>query len=149
LEQLILNYKKSSDATWTVINLSTSYTLTKLSEDTSYDYRVATVCSGVQETLVLQYICYFVKLVILCCNLANADEEYISNVTVNSKSNTSADTVYSDFSTDDSKIINLVIGSTANTISVTKAWLADQYSEGVGVWIDFNRNGTFETTEKI
>ena len=51
---------------------------------------------------------------------------------------------YSDFSTDDSKIINLVIGSTANTISVTKAWLADQYSEGVGVWIDFNKNGCFQ-----
>ena len=147
----VLNYKKSSDATWTVINLSsTSYTLTGLSEDTSYDYRVATVCSGVPGNFSAANIFVTLSSLSYCAVTSqNANEEYISNVTVNSKSNTSADTVYSDFSTDDSKIINLVIGSTANTISVTKAWLADQYSEGVGVWIDFNRNGTFETTEKI
>jgi Fibronectin type III domain. len=43
----IVRYKKTADATWTQVPVSTnSYTITGLVEGTAYEVQVAAVCSG-------------------------------------------------------------------------------------------------------
>ncbi|MFP3600237.1 GEVED domain-containing protein, partial [Chryseobacterium sp. SIMBA_029] len=42
-----------------------------------------------------------------------------------------------------------VRGTTGNKISITKFWPGSTSSYGVGVWIDLNRNGVFEASERM
>lgn len=148
----VLNYKKTSDANWTVINniSNTDYTITGLEEDTDYNVRVAAICSSNPGAFTSVKNFITASSVAYCPATGNTVDEYISNVTVNTISNNSgASGGYIDYSNDNSKQISLVVGSTGNTISVSKGWTKSQYSEGVSAWIDFNRNGIFETNEMI
>jgi hypothetical protein len=91
----------------------------------------------------------------MCLNqTGSSDDEYISNVTVTPisgtpKSNSSGASTYTNYTTDPTKVITLSQGTTGNTISVSKAWTSQSYSEGVTAWIDFNKDGNFTDSEKI
>ncbi|MFC0426398.1 GEVED domain-containing protein [Chryseobacterium scophthalmum] len=81
----------------------------------------------------------------------NFASEYISKVTAtpNGKPemiNVSTGAAYSDFTGDSTKFIELIQGSTGNQITIDKTQGADS---GVAVWIDFDRNGTFDLNERI
>lgn len=146
----IVRYKKVADATWTEVPVSTNtYTVTSLAENTAYEVQVAAVCSSVTGSYSASV--NFSTLILTYCTMtaSNSTEEYISNVTVGSMVSNSGATNYTDYSSDNTRVVNLIAGSTTNTISVTKAWQATQFNETVTVWIDFNRDGTFDTTEKI
>lgn len=83
----------------------------------------------------------------------NFNDEYISNVTVTPNgaavmSNNSGGSTYTDYTTTPSALVNLVIGSANNTVSVNKFWTGFAFSEAVGVWIDFNRNGVLKLPNK-
>lgn len=147
----IIRYKKVEDTNWTNVNVSANQTIIdQLEEDTLYEAQISGVCSGTPGAF-SSSINFRTKIGISYCNMAatNSSDEYISNVTVGSKSNDSGQAPYSDFSNDLSKVIPLITGSTNNTISVSKSWTGTNYSENVNAWIDFNRNGIFENTEKI
>ncbi|MDR2205540.1 MAG: T9SS type A sorting domain-containing protein, partial [Flavobacteriaceae bacterium] len=80
--------------------------------------------------------------------------EWISNVTVGAEggqtmSGDSGASTYSDYTMDAARQITLYANSANNTISVSKAWASTKYNEGIVVWIDFNRSGTFEANEII
>ncbi|WP_379968794.1 reprolysin-like metallopeptidase [Epilithonimonas sp. UC225_85] len=151
-----LRYKKATDATWTQVNnLSTNtYTITTLEEDTNYNVEVAAVCSGTTGSYATQN---FKTLGLVYCTVASTDatDEYISKVVVTPANggtvmtNTSGASNYTNYSADNTKVAQLVKGSTGNTVAVTKAWTGTTYSEAVAVWIDFNRNGTYEDSEKV
>lgn len=146
-----IRYKKFNDTAWTQVTSTTnSTTLSGLEEGTKYDVQVAAVCSGTTGTYTATS--QFVTLsTVVYCPLTSSDpgDEYISNVSLANLNNTTGAATYTDYGTDPSKIVNLVANSANNTVSVTKAWTDSTYSEGVGVWIDFNRNGTFETSEMV
>ena len=151
-----LQYKKVSDPTWTVITglATNSYILTLLSEGTPYEVQVANVCAGTPGAFSTSV--NFTTLTLAYCPAAsqNPADEYISNVTVTPvgaavMSNNSAGSTYTSYVTNPSALVNLVIGSAGNQISVTKFWPGTQYTEGVSAWIDFDRNGVFDATEQI
>lgn len=148
-------YRKTGTATWTTVPVATnSYYLSGLDEATAYEVRVANICGP--ETGSYSSNNFTTLPYSLCAATGtNSDDEYISNVTVTpvgmtAMSNTTLATPYSNFTTDSTKLITLVPGSSGNTISITKAWATSvKYNDGVSAWIDFNRDGIFSDSEMI
>lgn len=146
-----IRYRKINDPAWiTVTSTSNSVTLTGLEEGSKYEVQVAAVCTGTVGTYSSSSQFVTASSVVYCA-LTSSDpsDEFISNVTLANLNNTTGPATYTDYGTDFSKIVNLNANSTNNQLSVTKAWSSDIYAEGVGVWIDFNRNGTFEASEMV
>ncbi|UZT95897.1 fibronectin type III domain-containing protein [Chryseobacterium fluminis] len=154
----VVRYRLSPAGTWTTVNVTTPpinlYNITGLTEQTTYDVQVATVCGGTQGAF--SATTTFTTPALSYCNMTGTGTtDYISNVTVTSSnpgvlpmSNTSVQTNYISY-TAPATLINLDIGSTGNTISVAKGWSGATYNEAVSAWIDYNRNGVFEASEQI
>lgn len=155
-----LQYRPSSGGAWKVIDitapLTSSWPLYNLSDATQYDVQIATICSGTQgafspstqfTTLALTY----------CTNVPPAGSTpsgYIGKVVVTPTNaplmvSTSGYDGYKDYSADPTRLVTLVRGTTGNKISITKFWPGSSSSYGVGVWIDLNRNGIFEASERV
>jgi hypothetical protein len=156
-----LRYKKVTDATWTTINITTPLTssqlLTNLLDQTQYEVQIATICGG--TTGAFSPSVNFTTPALTYCT-ANptgntGTSGYINNVTVTPTnapimfSNSGSDG-YKDYTTDATRIVILERGSgNTNKISVNKYWPGSSSSYGISAWIDFNRNGTFETNERV
>jgi hypothetical protein len=121
-----------------------------LEEETKYDVQVAAVCSGTPGAF-SSTVQFTTLSSVVYCTLTSSDsnDEYISNVTLANLNNTSGAGTYTNYGTDPSKIVNLIKGSTNNTVSFTKTWTASLYNEALRVWIDFNRDGTFAASEMV
>ncbi len=151
-----LRYKKASETTWTnVTNISNNtYTLTQLAEDTDYTVEIAAVCSGTTGNYATKN---FKTLGLVYCTVTSSDssDEHIAKVVVtpaggnNVMTSNSGATNYTNYSADATRLVQLVKGSTGNTIAITKGWSGTTYAEAVSVWIDFDRSGTYESSERV
>ncbi|WP_333808812.1 reprolysin-like metallopeptidase [Flavobacterium sp.] len=81
-----------------------------------------------------------------CNSMGATTKEYINKVQVGTINNTSGNNNgygnYTALST------NLSTG-TSTTLTITPAWIGTSRAESYNVWIDFNKNGTFESTELV
>ena len=151
----ILQYRVVGSPTWTTVNPATTPTaLTGLLSSSQYEVQIATICAGV--TGAFSASTNFTTLGLNYCTPTSTffDDEWIANVTMTPTgapvmNSASGGTAYSDYTTDPSRLINLLIGTTNNQISVGKGFNGSTFSEGVTAWIDFNRNGIFEASEII
>ncbi|CAL2101393.1 conserved protein of unknown function precursor containing a type A C-terminal secretion signal. Probable M12B family metalloprotease [Tenacibaculum sp. 190130A14a] len=138
-----VEYKKVSDASWTSSNTSgTSTTLSGLDASTNYEVRVKSVCTdGTSSNFstAVNFTTTNVQLVYCTANSTNVNDEYISNVKLNTIDNTSTGQFYSDFT----NISTTITKGASETITITPTWTGTVYSEGYGVWIDYNKNGVF------
>ncbi len=76
----------------------------------------------------------------------NINFEYIDFVGMNDLNNPSSDTSgYTDYTNLGSSIVN----QGANTITLSVGFANSSYTEFWGVWIDYNKNGTFEASEQV
>jgi hypothetical protein len=148
-----LRYRETGSPSWTEFTDITgaSYSLTGLNITTDYEVQVRSRCAS--STSAYSASENFTTTNVAYCDAAGTrtQYEYIGNVNVNGINNNTSSTPgsgYSDFTGSDI-FEPLQIGSTGNTISVTKTWSGSQYNEAISVWIDFNKNGTFEASEKI
>jgi len=150
----ILRYRKVGIPSWTNIPVNTNtYTITGLLEVTKYEMQVANICNGEPGNFTPLY--YFVTPTVIYCPMqsANSANEFISKVTAKPTGkpemiNESTGTTYSDFTGDPKKFIEMVQGSAGNQIIIDKN-LSSGGKAGVAVWIDFDRNGTFDLDERI
>ncbi|MGH1519732.1 GEVED domain-containing protein [Chryseobacterium sp. JK1] len=157
----VLRYKKVTDATWTTINITTPLTssqvITNLVDQTQYEVQIATVCGG--STGAYSTSVNFTTPALTYCT-ANptgntSTSAYINNVTVTPVNtpimvSDSGSDGYKDYTADATRVVILERGSgNTNKISVNKYWPGSTSSYGVSAWIDFNRNGVFETSERI
>lgn len=150
-----VRYRKVGATVWTSVNsINTFSTLSALEESTEYEVQVAAICTGTTGTY--SPIIKFTTLSLTYCTVAsgNSSFEHISNVTVAPAggpvmSNDSGASTYTSYAAVPTNLINLVINTTANTITVTKKWASTTYNESVYAWIDFNRNGVYDTNELI
>ncbi|MBB6372582.1 GEVED domain-containing protein [Chryseobacterium shigense] len=154
----VLRYKAVTATTWTTVNITTpltsSYQINNLTEQTQYEVQIATIC-GTQGPFSTSTT--FTTPTITYCTSASTSatiDGYISKVTVNPNAaipmtSTSDFSNYTDYTTDPARLITLVRGLGANTVTIEKTWPGTQWSFGTGVWIDFNRNGIFETSEQV
>ncbi len=76
---------------------------------------------------------------------SNVNDEFISNVELNTINNSSNAQFYSDFT---SISTDLNEGETY-TVTVVPTWTGTTYSEGYAVWIDYNNNGSFDDTGEL
>lgn len=150
----ILRYRKVGIPSWTNVPVSVNtYTITGLLELNKYEMQVANICNGAPGNFTPLY--YFTTPTIVYCSMssANSTTEFISKVTAKPTGkpemiNESAGANYSDYTPDPLKHIELVQGSTGNQLIIDKT-LGGGANAGVAVWIDFNRNGTFDLDERI
>ncbi|MFN1216889.1 fibronectin type III domain-containing protein [Chryseobacterium kwangjuense] len=151
----VLRYRKVGIPSWTQIQVPTNvYTLTGLLELTKYELQVANICNGVYGSFTPPY--FFTTPTVEYCDMTSESStgEHIAKVTVKPNGrpvmeNASAATVYSDYTEVPKTLIELVQGSAGNEITIEKKWTGTNYSEGVAVWIDFNRDGEFGIDERI
>ena len=145
-----IRYKKASETAWqTVTSSSATVTLNNLTINTAYHVQVAAVCSGTTGTY--SGTVNFSTVGVNYCAAAtqNSNFDYISNVTLANLNNTSANSTYTNYTTNAALQVNLVKGQ-QYTISVTKAWMDNNPDfDAVSAWIDFNLNGTFEDNERV
>ncbi|MDP9961292.1 GEVED domain-containing protein [Chryseobacterium lathyri] len=154
----VLRYKAVTAPTWNTVNITTplasSYTINNLTEQTQYEVQIATIC-GTQGPFSTST--NFTTPAISYCNAGSTSttiDGFISKVVVTPNAaipmtSTSDFSNYTDYTTDPARLITLVRGLGANTVTIEKSWPGTQWSFGTGVWIDFNRNGVFESFEQV
>ncbi len=140
-----LRYRVAGTSAWTdtAVNGTTS-NLTGLTELTSYEVQVRSICddgttSAYSSTT--NFSTTEFQLVYCPSNGQKVTDEYISRVQLETIDNTSGAEAsgYNDFT---GISTNLAKGGDY-TISVTPTWAGTVYNEGYGVWIDYNQNGDF------
>jgi len=75
----------------------------------------------------------------------NTNDEFISNVELNTIDNASGAQFYSDFTA----ISTDLTEGQSYTVTVTPTWTGTIYSEGYAVWIDYNNNGDFDDAGEL
>lgn len=148
-----INYRKVGVTTWSNTTSATnSVVLNTLEDETSYEVQVAAVVNTVPGSYSNNYTFKTkgLKTGIDYCIL-NTGYSYVGNIArvdVSNVSHTDQNLrAYKDVSENTSKIINLVKG-TSYPITVYSIFTQSapvRYT----VWIDYNRNGQFETTERV
>ncbi|PKV51651.1 putative secreted protein (Por secretion system target) [Aquimarina sp. MAR_2010_214] len=134
----------------TVLTTTTgsTYNVSGLTTGTNYTFKISAF-DAVGNTSVLSNSVAVTTLdtvISYCLSKGNTVKyEYIDYVGIGGISNTTlANAGYGDFI---SQIANLSYG--ANTIVLSVGFASASYTEHWGVWIDFNKNGTFEGAEKV
>ncbi|SHE48226.1 GEVED domain-containing protein [Chryseobacterium sp. OV279] len=155
----VLQYRSLPGGAWTPVSITTplasSYTITNLTEQTQYEFQIATICGGTQGPF--STATPFTTPAITYCTSASTSttiDGFISKVAVVPNSAIPMNSVsdfsnYTDYTTDATRLVTLVRGLGSNTVTVNKTWPGTQWSFGTGVWIDFNRNGVFEASEQV
>lgn len=127
---------------------TTSYTVSGLSPATNYSFSVRAKDAASNVSNASTSITVTTNAIVLnYCNSGgnNANYEHIDFVGVGGISNTTvANGGYGDFTNQTG-----VIGYGANSIVLSVGFSGQSYTENWGVWIDFNQNGTFDTSEKV
>ncbi|MDX8552346.1 M4 family metallopeptidase [Tenacibaculum sp. 1B UA] len=121
----------------------TSFNATGLLSGTEYTVSVAAKCTegGTGTPATVNVTTTGTPPLNYCDSKGNSvADEYIERVQLGSIDNTSdGGGGYSDFTTIST---DLSIGD-SNTITITPKWTGTVYSEGYGVWIDYNQDGDF------
>lgn len=145
-----IRYRVVGTATWTTVTSTThSITLNGLSENTNYEVQVAAVCNGVVGAFSNSVNFTTAQLSYCSATSQQSNYEYISNVTVANLNNDSGAGTYTNYSNNSALQVNLAQGQ-QYTISVAKNWVNNSPDyDAVSAWIDFNRNGQFESSERI
>jgi hypothetical protein len=146
----IVRYKKTTENTWTQVSTSGSaINISGLTAGT-YEAQIAAVCSGTtgSYSASVNFTVTIYTTVTYCdSSTILTTDEYISNVSLSNVNNPSGASTYSNFTTNPTLQINLTKGATPYTLTVNVG-SGDHY-DGAAVWIDWNRNGTFEDSEKV
>ncbi|MDP5157115.1 MAG: DUF5011 domain-containing protein, partial [Flaviramulus sp.] len=139
-----LRYREVGTSTWIdFLGLNTvSTNLTGLSNLTNYEAQVRANCgsNASDYSASINFATLDVKL--NYCNSAstNVNDEFISNVQLNTINNASGAQFYSDFT----NISTTLTKDSQYTITITPTWTGTVYNEAYAVWIDYNRDGDFE-----
>jgi Zn-dependent metalloprotease len=140
-----LQYKTAAATTWTVVSNinSTSYTLSNLAMGTVYQFAVASKCGSTFTA----YSPVYSFTTLSCVTSANNTAQWIDLFkigTINRVSGADAGGyVNTGLST------NLAIGSTANAGQISAGFAGAIASNNYNVYIDFNRNGIYESGERV
>ncbi|WP_294222540.1 reprolysin-like metallopeptidase [uncultured Chryseobacterium sp.] len=146
----IVRYKKTTATTWTQVTTSGSAINVSGLTAGTYEAQVAAVCSGTtgSYSASVNFTVTTYSTVTYCdSSTVYATGEYISNVSLSNVNNTSGASTYTNYTANPALQINLVKGAAPYALTVGVGG-ATPY-DGASVWIDWNRNGTFEDSEKV
>ena len=143
--QYDVRYRITGTTTWTVQSvIGTSVSIQGLTPQTSYEAQVRSKCVDTTISDYTNSITFQTTEVSLnYCNSSgqNVTDEYIGRVQLNTLDNVSgAGSGYSNFTQ-----LNTTLTKGQNyTVTITPVWTGTVYSEGYAVWIDYNKNGSFD-----
>ncbi|WP_228453995.1 reprolysin-like metallopeptidase [Chryseobacterium fistulae] len=144
-----IKYKKLSEVNWQETNSSTNEALlNNLTPESDYEVQVASVCSGTTGTY-SNSVNFSLPEQPYCTAAATtglSNKAHISNITLANINNNSTQSFYRDYTTDVSPI-NLT-KSTPSPLSVTVS-NSGNFTYAVRAYIDFNKNGNFEESERV
>ncbi|MFS4431315.1 reprolysin-like metallopeptidase [Chryseobacterium sp. S90] len=159
-----IKYRKLGETNWTNTTSATNFvSLSSLEDETNYEVQVAAVVNTVPGTFSSTYAfktkglrtgsdyclmttggnsfaSFSFNSGLAQLNLANLAYSQLTYKTIFS--------TYQDFTEDVTKQVNLTKG-TQYTLSYFNVGNTAGYNDKMEVWIDFNRNGVFEASEKI
>jgi hypothetical protein len=154
----IIEFRPVGNYPWTsplVPSNQNFYNLNGLLPCTAYEVRVAKICNNLPGAW-SAILVFNTKLNYCTSESANSGLMHLSNVTVTPSStglsqmvSNSAASLYTDYRPDTTRKVYLTWDSANNTISATKIGAINPNAAFVTAWIDFNANGTFETSEII
>lgn len=151
----LFEYRPSGvGAAWTSAQTNVPIlTINFLQSCTKYDVRVKDMSNLSDVSVIVE----FTTLSVNNCTSASIDSAimHISNVTVTPNAasgfspmvSNSVTSNYTDYRPDPTRKVNLVYGSTNNVFSLTKSGPVNPLAAYVNVWIDYNANGIFESSE--
>ena len=146
-----LSYKVGTASTFTTVTVhNLPYTLTGLTANTGYKYKVQSVCDGNAKSdysLLSSFKTLHNGEVSYCTISGSTGYEFINQVSIRSIKNTSGDNSgYGDYS---ALSTNLAIGS-SQSIKLVPGFYEGAYKEYWEVYIDYNHNGWFgDAGEKV
>jgi hypothetical protein len=147
----VIRYKKTTDTAWQQVTSNTNtVNLTSLFASSVYEVQVASVC-GTQSPFSAST--NFTTPATTYCTISAANSpqfEYISNVTLSQNgtplfTNTSGPSNYTDYTANSALQPNLAVNN-AYSLSIT---VAAPDLDTAAVFIDFNKNGVFENSERV
>jgi hypothetical protein len=147
----IIRYKKVSDTSWlqTTSNTNT-VSLSSLTDGQNYEVQIAAVCGGVAGPYSSSTNFSTLSVVYCTASSNNGQFNFISNLTLGTVNNTTPASTYSNFTTNSALQATLNANSTTNAISATiNVTLAGAATNAMAAWIDFNKNGVFESSERV
>ncbi|ELR71172.1 Fibronectin, type III domain protein [Fulvivirga imtechensis AK7] len=126
---------------------TTSYSNTGLSANTTYSYRVRAYSGSTTSSFSNTASATTSGGSTSYCSVTgNASYEYIQTVSIGSFSNTSgSNSGYGNYT---SQTISLTPGS-STSVSLTPGFSGSSYTEYWAIWIDYNKNNTFESSEMV
>ncbi|WP_422089869.1 GEVED domain-containing protein [Tenacibaculum ovolyticum] len=138
-----VRYKVVSDSSWTTSAVSTTTkALSGLSASTQYEVQVRSKCLSGSSSYGASVNFTTPAVIVSYCTSkgASVNDEYIQKVVLGTINNASTGgDGYSDYTS----ISTDLIKGGSNTITITPKWTGAVYSEGYGVWIDYNQDGDF------
>ncbi|MCY0970296.1 reprolysin-like metallopeptidase [Chryseobacterium wangxinyae] len=147
----VIRYKKTTETVWQQITSNVNnVVLASLLASSVYEVQVASVC-GTQSPF--SSSTNFTTPATTYCTISATNSpqfEYISNVTLSKNgiplfTNTSGASNYTDYTTNAALQSNLAVN---NSYSLSIAVTTPDYDAAV-VFIDFNKNGVFENSERV
>jgi endonuclease I/chitodextrinase len=144
----VTGYTIYQDDTVLTTTTEISYTISGLTAGTSYTFKISAFDITGNNSILSAPITITTLDIVnsYCLSKGNTVKyEYIDYVGIGGISNATLDNDgYGDFT---AQVANLSYG--ANTIVLSVGFASAPYTEHWGVWIDFNKNGTFEEVEKV
>ena len=147
-----LQWRVQNTSTWTTISglTSTSYTVTGLVFNTTYEWRVGTLCTtggtiyaNVATFTTNTQVTYCIPSSQYGCSDSDGITGFkIGNFILSSNSGCSPGG-YQSFT---------AVGATlipGQAYSFTATLISPVFQEGLGMWVDFNNNGSFDSNEKL
>ncbi|WP_248574874.1 GEVED domain-containing protein [Flavobacterium sp. H122] len=144
----VTGYRIYSGSTLVATSTANSATVTGLAASTTYSFTVRAIdaAGNVSADSNAVNVTTSAVSITYCASKGNSvADEYIDYVALGGITNTTgANAGYADFT---NLVGNVPYGS--NTITFSAGFTGSAYSEYWSVWIDYNQNGTFESTEKV
>ncbi|KMQ67114.1 propanediol utilization protein [Chryseobacterium sp. FH2] len=142
----VIRYRKVGETNWQqTSSTSPTVSLSGLNDATTYEVQVAAVCSGTPGAYSASTNFLTTSVTYCTASSATAAILYISNVQVSNVTNASGSNTYTNFTTNPALQVNLVKG---NSYSLTVTGSVSAANFGM-VFIDYNRDGVFDTTERV
>lgn len=148
-----IRYKLSDESAWTeVLNVSSPFDLTGLNPCAEYEFQIHTQCAdstqGYSNSLLVTTLGCGACTEQTYCDVqgANANTEWIAGISINTFSNnTGSDGGW----LVSNQIITALTPGNSYNITFTPGYSGFNFTEGFSVWIDFDGDGDFETTELL
>lgn len=139
-----VRYRVSGSSSWTTVGASVNtLNLTGLTNSTAYQAQVRSKCGSTNSAYSssINFTTTSTQLNYCASNGNSTNDEFIGRVqlgTINNSTGASAGGYgdYTALSTD-------LAQNSSQTITITPTWTGTIYSEGYGVWIDYNQDGDF------